>query len=328
MGYIPPFNLTDEMLQLTSEISELLGRIGGLEDLDKLPRLRRAGRIKTIHSSLAIENNTLTIEQVTDIIDGKRVLGPPDEILEVKNAHTAYKELENVDAFEMKDILRIHKIMMNGLVEENGRLRTVNAGVFTSDGQKIHSAPRPELLPGLMSDLFDWLKVTKTHPLIGSSVFHYEFEYIHPFRDGNGRMGRYWQTAILMKWKPVFAWIPIESIIRERQTEYYNAIRTSSKNVSSNEFILYMLKAILDSVKAIVSDAQKHINHINIRVRELLAVLEAYPQSATQLMERLNLRSRDAFRNNYLRPAIEAGLVSLTEPDRPTSKNQMYLKRA
>lgn len=327
MGYIPPFGLTDEMMQTVSETSELLGRIKGLENLDKFPRLRRAGRIKTIHSSLAIENNTLTIEQVSDIIDGKRVLGPPDEILEVKNAHAAYKELENIDAFSMKDMLRTHKIMMNGLIEESGRLRTVSAGVFTSDGQKVHSAPEPIHLSGLMNDLFEWIKTTKTHPLICSSVFHYEFEFIHPFRDGNGRMGRLWQTAILMRWKPVFEWIPVESIIRERQTEYYNAIRGSTKNVNSNEFIIYMLKAIHDAVEAIVSDAQKHINHINVRVRELLAVLEQYPQSAIQLMERLDLRSRDAFRNNYLRPAMEAGLVSLTEPDKPRSKNQMYFRK-
>ncbi|MDR0334449.1 MAG: Fic family protein [Methanomassiliicoccaceae archaeon] len=327
MGYVPPFSLTDDMMQLTSEISELLGRIGSLEKLEKLPRLRRAGRIRTIHSSLAIENNTLTLDQVTDIIDGKKVLGPPDEILEVKNAHAAYKELENVDAFDMKELLRIHRIMMGGLIEENGRFRTVRAGVFASDGQRIYSAPLPDLVPGLMNDLFSWLRGSKAHMLIISSVFHYELEFIHPFRDGNGRMGRMWQTAILMNWRPIFAWIPIESIIRERQAEYYNAIRTSTKNVSSNEFILYMLKAILDAVKAIVSDAQKHINSINARMRGLLEVLETYPQSAAQLMERLNLRSRDAFRNNYLRPALEAGLVSLTEPGKPTSKNQMYFKR-
>jgi Fic family protein len=327
MGYIPPFGLTDEMMQMVSDTSELLGRIKGLENLEKLPRLRRTGRIKTIHSSLAIENNTLTIEQVTDIIDGKRVLGPPDEILEVKNAHAAYKELENIDAANMKDMLRVHKIMMNGLVEESGRLRTVGAGVFTSDGQKVHSAPEPVHLPGLISDLFEWIKTTKTHPLISSSVFHYEFEFIHPFRDGNGRMGRLWQTAILMRWKPVFEWIPVESIIRERQTEYYNAIRTSTKNTNSNEFIVYMLKAIHDAVEAIVSDAQTHINRMNRRVRDLLAVLGDESMSAAELMEHLNLRSRDALRNNYLKPAMDAGLVSMTDPKKPTKKDQMYFRK-
>jgi Fic family protein len=267
------------------------------------------------------------MEQVADIIDGKKVLGPPDEILEVKNAFAAYKELENIDAFDMKDMLRIHRMMMDGPVEENGRFRTVNAGVYTNDGHAIHNAPQPSLVPGRMKDLFDWLRTSEAHMLIKSSVFHYEFEFIHPFRDGNGRMGRFWQTAILMKWRRVFAWIPVESIIRERQAGYYDAIASSTKNVSSNEFVIYMLKAIRDAVEAIVSDAHAHINHINARVRELLAVLKPYPQSAAQLMERLGLRSRDAFRNNYLRPAIEAGLVSLTEPDKPTSKNQGYFRR-
>jgi len=327
MGYIPPFSLTDEMMRLTSDISELLGSIRNIKDLEKLPRLRRIGRIRTIHSSLAIENNTLTIDQVTDIIDGKRVLGPPDEILEVKNAHAAYNELENIDAFDMNDLLRMHRIMMNGLVEENGRFRTVNAGVYTSDGQRIHEAPQPSLIPGHMNDLFEWLRTSEAHMLIRSSVFHYELEFIHPFRDGNGRIGRFWQTAILMKWKPLFAWIPIESIIRERQTEYYGVIAASTKKVSSNDFILFMLKAVRDAVTAIASDAMKHINHINVRVRELLAALEPYPQSATQLMERLNLRSRVTLLRNYLRPAIDAGLVALTEPDKPTSKNQMYLRK-
>jgi len=327
MGYVPPFSLTDEMLQLVSEISELLGRIKGIDALEKLPRLQRIGRIRSIHSSLAIENNTLTLDQVTDIIDGKRIIGPPDEILEVQNAYAAYNKLKDIDPYEMQDMLRAHKVMMNGLIEESGRFRTVNAGVFTSDGQAVHKAPQPSQVPGFMRGLFDWLRISKTPELIRSSVFHYEFEFIHPFRDGNGRMGRLWQTAILMKWRPVFEWLPVESIIRERQREYYEAIRASTKNGNSNVFIVYMLEAILDAVKAIVSDAQKHINHMNDRVRNLISVLEEYPQSAAELMGRLNLVSRNAFRDNYLRPAIEAGLVSMTEPNKPTSRNQKYLRR-
>ena len=326
MGYVPPFSLTDEMIQLVSEISERLGHIKSIGSLEKFPRLRRFGRIRSIHSSLAIENNTLTMDQVTDIIDGKRVLGDPNEILEVKNAQAAYKELENADAFSMNDMLRTHKIMMNGLIEENGRFRTVNAGVFTTDGQAVHKAPQPSQVPGFMKGLFDWLRDSGTHALISSSVFHYEFEFIHPFRDGNGRMGRLWQTAILMRWKPIFMWIPIESVIRERQAKYYDAIRTSTKNGNSNEFIIYMLNAILDAVKAIVSDAQKHMNHMNDRVRDLLDALGIESMSAAELMERLNLRSRDALRNNYIRPAMEAGLVSMTDPARPTKRDQKYYR--
>ena len=327
MGDIPPFSLTDEMMYFVQEISKTLGKIENIEDLNKFPRLRRINRIRSIHSSLAIENNSLTMDQVSDIIEGKRVNGPPDEILEVRNAFEAYKELDRIDPFSMKDMLRTHKIMMKGLDEESGRFRTVNVGVFAGDGQIVHAAPQPSLVPGHMEDLFDWLKGSKTPEIIRSSVFHYEFEFIHPFRDGNGRMGRLWQTAILMRSNPLFAWIPMESIIRERQQEYYNAIRTSTKNGNSNEFILFMLKTILDAIKAIASDAHKHINRMNTRVRDLLEVLEYEPLSSRELMERLNLRSYKAFLSNYLRPAIEAGLVSLTEPDRPTSRNQKYFRK-
>jgi Fic family protein len=315
------------MMQLVLRITEALNEIGAVEDMDRFPRLRRINRIKSIQSSLAIENNSLTIEQVSDIIDGKRVMGPSNEILEVKNASAAYKELENVDPFDVKDMLRIHKVMMKGLVEESGKFRTVNAGVFTGDGLVVHMAPQPQMVPGLMKDLFYWLKTTDMPELISSSVFHYEFEFIHPYRDGNGRMGRLWQTAILMKWRPVFAWIPIESIIRERQAEYYDAIALSTKNGNSNVFILFMLKAILDAVYAIVSDTKTHISRMNERVHDLLAVLEKEPLSSMVLMERLNLRSRKAFYDNYLRPAIELGLVFMTEPDKPTSRNQKYFRK-
>lgn len=327
MGNKPPFDITEEMLDFVAEISEALGRIKSEEALVKLPRLRRIGRIKSIHSSLAIENNSLTIDQVSDIIEGKRVLGPPDEIHEVKNAFTAYKELENIDPYSIKDLLRIHGIMTEGLVDESGQFRTVNEGIYDSNGRVVHMAPPPRMVHELMQNLFDWLKNSRMHALIKSSVFHYEFEFIHPFRDGNGRLGRLWQTAILMSWKPVFAWIPIESIIKERQTEYYEAIAASTKSGNSNAFIMFMLRAVRDAVQIIGSDTQAHINHIDARVRRLLEILEVYPMSALEIMERLNLKSRNSFRDNYLNPAIKAGLVELTEPDKPTNKNQMYFKK-
>ena len=327
MRHIPTFSLTNEMMQLTSEISELLGSIRSADTFEKLPRLRRIGRIRTIHSSLAIESNTLTIDQVTDIMAGRRVLGPPNEIKEVKNAFAAYNDLENIDAFTIKDLLRIHKMMMDDLIEENGRFRSVNAGVYTGNGRLIHAAPQPGLVPDHMKDLFEWLTTTDTHILIRSSVFHYEFEFIHPFRDGNGRMGRFWQTAILMKWKPVFAWIPIESVIYDRQAEYYSAIADSTKAGNSNVFILFMLKAIRDAVVKIVSEVRDHINHIDTRVHKLLAVLGPHPMTAAELMEHLGLRSRDSFLKNYIKPAIEAGLVSVTMPDKPTSRNQRYFRK-
>jgi Fic family protein len=177
-----------------------------------------------------------------------------------------------------------------------------------------------------MKDLFDWLRSTDIPELISSCVFHYEFEFIHPFRDGNGRMGRLWQTAILMKWKPIFAWIPVEHIILQRRSEYYAALNGSTKDDSSNRFIVYMLNAILDSVKATVEGTKTHINHIDLRLNLLLDSLNDETMSATELMECLDLKSRDALRNNYIKPAIEAGLISPTIPDRPTHRDQRYYK--
>ena len=324
--YIPPYEITDEMLELVSEIMENLGKLSGVNELEKLPRLRRVNRIKSIHSSLAIENNTLSIEQVTDVIDGKRVLGPKEDIDAVQNANLAYSELENINPYAVSDLLRIHGIMMNGLVSEAGKIRTGQVGVYNQDGKVVHLAPPAEFVPMQLKQLFDYVKNSSANMLIKSSVFHYEFEFIHPFRDGNGRMGRLWQTALLASWKPIFAWIPIESIIKDNQEEYYNAITLSTSQAKSNIFILFMLDVINKAIKDIITDTRNHYNHINNQITQLMKVIESYPQSAIELMQKLNLKSRVGFRKNYLQPAIDAGLVGMTEPDKPTSKNQKYFK--
>lgn len=325
-NFVPPFEITNEMFLLSSEIMENLGKLSNVNELEKLPRLRKVSRLKSIHSSLAIENNTLTLEQVTDIIDGKRVVGPVEDISAIKNAFRAYKEIDNIDAYSLEDLLFVHGIMMNGLVEESGNFRTGNVGVFDAEGKIVHTAPPAPLVNGLVRQLFDWVKYSDVQMLIRSSVFHYEFEYIHPFRDGNGRMGRLWQTALLSSWKPIFKWIPIESIIKNNQEEYYEAIGQSTKEGKSNAFILYMLKVINMAIKDIVNGSREHYNHLNIQINKLMNVLDTYPQSAQQLMDKLNLKSRVGFRKNYLNPAIEAGLVGMSIPDKPTSKNQMYFK--
>ncbi|MDE6869234.1 MAG: Fic family protein [Clostridia bacterium] len=319
--YIPPYDLTDEMLDLVAQIMETLGQLNGVNGLEKLPRLRRVSRIKSIHSSLAIENNTLSIEQVTDVIDGKRVIGPQEDILAVKNANEAYKILKEVDPYEIKDLLKVHGVMMKDLVGEAGQV-----GVYNGDGEVIHIAPSADIVPTLLNQLFEWVKTAKVNMLIKSSVFHYEFEFIHPFRDGNGRTGRLWQTALLASWKDIFAWIPIESIIKDNQEEYYKAILSSTSQGKSNSFIIFMLDVINKAIKDIVKDTTNHFNHINNQIASLLEVIDSYPQSAKELMEKLNLKSKDSFRKNYLYPAIDAGLVGMTEPDKPTSKNQRYFK--
>lgn len=324
--YIPPYEITDEMLELVSEIMENLGKLSGVNELEKLPRLRRVSRIKSIHSSLAIENNTLSIEQVTDVINGKRVLAPQKDIEEVHNAFNAYEKLSEINPYSIDDLLKIHGIMMNGLVKEAGSLRLGQVGVYNQDGKVVHLAPPADFVPQQLGQLFDWVKNSNANMLIKSSVFHYEFEFIHPFNDGNGRTGRLWQTALLSSWKPIFAWIPIESIIKDNQEDYYNAITLSTSQGKSNIFIEFMLDVINKAIKDIITDTRNHYNHINNQIPELMKVIESYPQSATELMEKLNLKSRLGFRKNYLQPALEAGLIGMTEPDKPTSKNQKYFK--
>lgn len=324
--YVPPYEITDEMLRLISDIMENLGRLSGVNELEKLPRLRRVNRIKSIHSSLAIENNTLSFEQVTAVINGKPVLAPQKDVLEVQNAFRAYEKLGEINPYSVDDLLKIHGVMTDRLVKESGQLRSGQVGVYNQDGKVVHLAPPAEFVPGQIAQLFDWVQTSKTNMLIKSSVFHYEFEFIHPFNDGNGRTGRFWQTALLASWKPIFAWIPIESIIKNNQEAYYNAIALSTSQGKSNIFVEFMLDVINNAIKELVDDAKNHSNHLNNRVAELLKVIEPYPQSATELMEKLNLKSRAGFRNNYLQPALDAGLIGMTEPDKPTSKNQKYFK--
>ena len=206
--YTPPFEITSKIIELISNISEKIGEINSLQDSPHQVKLRKENRIKTIHSSLAIENNSLSLKQITAIIEGKRVLGNPNEIKEVKNSIQAYDLLLSLNPYKEKDLLKAHKLMMQDLVERNGKYRTDGVGIF--DGEKVvHMAPPANRVPELMGDLFEWLKTSDVHPLIKSCVFHYEFEFIHPFADGNGRTGRLWHTLILAKWQEFFLWIPI-----------------------------------------------------------------------------------------------------------------------
>ena len=268
----------------------------------------------------------MSYEQVTDIINGKRVLGPQEDIIAVKNAFSAYKELDIVDPYKVKDLLKIHGIMMNGLVERAGYIRSGDFGVIDSKGNVIHAAPPAKMASELIEQLFDWVKDADVQMLIKSSVFHYEFEFIHPFNDGNGRMGRLWQTALLASWKPIFKYIPIESVIKNNQEEYYKAFKISTSEGKSNAFILFMLEVINQAIKDIVNDSREHYNHLNIQINKLMQVMETYPQSAQQIMDRLKMKSRVSLRKNYLLPALEAGLIGMTIPEKPTSKNQMYFK--
>ena len=243
----PPFKITNEILNFVYEIGELVGKISAEKEFEKNLTLRRENRIKTIYSSLAIEQNTLTLEQVTDVINGKRVLAPPKDIKEVQNAYEIYERLEELDENSVKDLLLAHKIMTSELIKESGRFRSKNAGVYQGD-KLIHMGTLPEYIPELINNLFLWLKKSEEHPLIKAAVFHYEFEFIHPFQDGNGRIGRLWHSLILSKWKKFFAWLPIESLVQKCQKEYYIAINNSNRDGESTEFILFMLKIIKETL--------------------------------------------------------------------------------
>ncbi|MCI8339417.1 MAG: Fic family protein [Lachnospiraceae bacterium] len=330
--YKPPFHMTDKMTFLIAEISEQVGRITVLQEGTISPHLRRKNRIRTIHSSLAIEHNSLSLEQVTAILDGKRILGNPNEIKEVQNAYEAYELMLRLDPSSVDDLLKAHKLMMNGLVPENGKFRSGGVGVF-ADEVLIHMAPPAEFVPEHIHNLFAWYRQAELHPLIKSAVFHYEFEFIHPFVDGNGRMGRMWHSLLLGKWKELFFWLPIEELIQSRQKEYYDALGVADRQADSAGFVELMLEIIRDSLKEVTvvgcstdQDTDQVADQDKTSAERLFSALGDNTLSAAELMERLGLLHKPTFRKNYLNPALEQNLIERTIPDKPNSKNQKYRK--
>ena len=244
----PPFEITNKIISLVADIGELTGRLTVTHGLSVSPTLRRSNRIRTIHASLAIEQNSLSIEQITAILNGKRIIAPPKDIAEVKNAYEIYEHSDKLNPYDADDLLAAHGIMMRGLDSEAGEFRSKSVGVVNQNGELLHIGTLPRLVPNLMLQLLDWVRDNDLHMLIRSCVFHYEFEVIHPFSDGNGRTGRLWHTLLLSKWNPIFAWLPVESIIHDRQREYYDAINASNNAADSTVFIEFMLNAIKASL--------------------------------------------------------------------------------
>lgn len=253
----PPFEITNAMIDLVAEIAELVGRLTSTNQLSANPTLRRTNRIRTIYGSLAIEQNTLTLEQVTAVLNGKQVLAPPKDIAEVKNAYEIYERLDELDPYSVDDLLTAHSIMTRGLVDESGIFRTRPVGVVDQEGHVLHFGTLPQYVPDLVMELLDWAKNSDIHMLIRSCVFHYELELIHPFADGNGRIGRLWHTLLLSKWNPAFAWLPVESMIHARQPKYYAAINASNDAGESTVFIEFMLSAIKASLIDAISTSDK-----------------------------------------------------------------------
>ncbi len=325
--YVPPFHISNEMLILVSSISEKLGKLSVSYNIEARPHLRKNNRIRSIHSSLKIEANSLSLGQVRDVIGGKLVLGKQKEIQEVKNAYAAYEKLADINPYSIDELLEVHGIMTKYLVEEAGVFRSGEEGVF-SGNKCIFMAPPADIVPSLVSDLFDWLKIAKdkVHPLILSSVFHYEFVFIHPFSDGNGRMARLWHSALLAKWNPVFAYVPIESQIEKFQDEYYTAIAKCHTAGNSDAFILFMLEktdSILDDFAVQIYESE----NLSEYLKKLLDAMEYNtPYTLNSLMAKLGIKSKETFRKNYMHPAIRLNLVKMTLPDKPRSKNQRYIK--
>ena len=261
----PPFTITNAIISDVADIAELVGKLSGANQLSANPTLRRTNRIRTIHGSLAIEQNTLTLDQVTAVLDGKTVLAPPKDIAEVKNAYEIYERLDELDPYSVDDLLLAHGIMTRGLVEESGMFRTRPVGVVEQEGRVLHFGTLPQYVPNLVMELLEWAKTSDIHMLIRSCVFHYELELIHPFADGNGRIGRLWHTLLLSKWNPVFAWLPVESIIHDHQQGYYDAINASNDAGESTAFIEFMLSVIKASLMDAINMSDEMSDDISDR---------------------------------------------------------------
>jgi Fic family protein len=303
-AYQPPYQLTPRILQQVASICELLGRWSASGAASSSPHLRRDNRIRTIHASLAIEHNTLSLQQMTAVLDGKRVLGQPREIQEVRNAFAAYEQLPHWQPERAADLLAAHKTLMLGLVDGPGQYRQGGVGIYRGEAL-VHMAPPANRVAQLMGELLSWLHATDAHPLIASCVFHYEFEFIHPFDDGNGRMGRLWQTLILSQWQPLLAYLPVETLVHARQADYYQALSEADQRAEATPFIEFMLQALLDAMgETLAAGSEKGSEESS---EKILALLRNDPRlPARVLAERLGISSR----------AVEKQIAKLREHGR------------
>ena len=319
MAYSPPFTPTAQILNEIAGIGEILGRLAALHDSAGMLRLRRINRIRTIRGSLGIEGNTLSEEQITAILEGKRVIAPPREVQEVKNALAAYDCFQQWQPKNEDHLLEAHRLLMSGLIADAGSYRAGGVGVMAGE-QVLHMAPPAKRVPHLMTDLLNWIATTDHHPLIASSVFHYEFEFIHPFSDGNGRMGRLWQSLILAQWNPLFTNLPVESLVFERQEAYYQALQESTRRTDSAPFVAFILRAILDTLTVLTPQVAPQVTP---QVASLLKAIRA-EMTREVIQSALGLHDRKSFRERYLKPALADRMIEMTLPDKPNSRLQKY----
>lgn len=312
MAYNPRLEITNSILTLVADISMLVGKISATTELNKSPILRKANRIQTIHSSLAIEQNTLTLEQVTAVLNGKTIIAPPKDIEEVKNAYEIYELLDTLNPYSVDDLLKAHSVMMRGLVDEAGAFRSKPVGVFDSQsGEVVHLGTLPAYVPEAIEGLLVWLKESDLHPIIKSCIFHFEFELIHPFLDGNGRIGRFWQTLILSKYNSVFAYLPIESMVYKKQKEYYIAINNSDFDGTSTEFVEFMLTSIketLEEALSFQSDIQSDTKNVTLKEKEIIDIISKNSSiSQKELAKIINVTDRTVKRR--MKAMQEKGII-------------------
>ncbi len=311
----PPYDVTSAILNLYGKIHERLGQCKGLMLIRPEARLRRENRIRTIHSSLAIEGNTLLIDQVTAILDNKRVIAPAREILEVQNAVLAYDQLNSVDPLSERDFLKVHGLLVKGLVDEAGAYRSKTVGIMKGTEVK-HVAPSAPMVPSLMNNLFQYLRQDDDPTILKSCVFHYEMEFIHPFQDGNGRMGRYWQTRILMDENSIFEYLPVEAAVKQKQGEYYQALADADGQGKSTIFIEYMLERILESLDDVLKQSVTKGSDYAQRVDFALSHLEGWFDRKKYLEVCRNVSTATASRD--LRQMIAEKIVEVSGSGRMT----------
>lgn len=321
--YKPSFTYTDKIVNLVAEISSKLTGLQEIMTGEISPIQREVSRIRAIHSSLAIEGNTLSFDQVAVIVNGEKIFAHPVEILEVKHADEVYRHFMDFDPMSVDDLLKAYRMMMEDLIPESGRFRSNSVGIF-SGTTLIYRAPAASLVPSKIQELFDWYQETEMHPLIKNCIFHYKFEHIHPFIDGNGRMGRFWQKLLLGSWNDLFYWLPFEAVILERQQLYYEVFRNSDKTSDSRYFVEFMLQVLADSLTEAREIVEKEETISGKPYARLIEILGSETLSLSDMMEILGLRHKTNFRRNYIAPALQDGVIEMTIPEKPNSKNQKY----
>ena len=327
MANKPHYTITEKAADYLAKIVETVTRLEYGTSFKRDIRLHRENRVRTIHSSLAIEGNSLTLGEVTAVIEGKVVAGKQTEIKEVKNAYEAYDKIMTYDPYAIKDFLKAHKLMTEGLVEEDGRFRNGDVGVFDGD-VVVHIGARPQFVYDLIKELFDWAKKSDLHPVLKSAILHYEIETIHPFADGNGRIGRLWQTLLLSKWNAIFAWIPMESVLYMNRQQYYHAIEAARKANDSGAFIEFTLSAlyeiIADQEKHQVKHEDKHQVDLSDTQIDVLKTLKYKALSRKEIFMAIGISGDSRSFKRHIEPLIEEGLIEMTVPDKPNSRLQKY----